>query len=141
LLAFASHEKQAIRSQAERLLGKDWPPAAGQVEMVDPPLQRRRSRVRDSSSRLACEGATSDTQSDFGQRVHRTAHATAADFEHVGVDHRGRDIGVTQQLLHVRMSYPDCKRAVANECLMVWGVAGLLMPAASKARLNARWNV
>ena len=34
------------------------------------------------------------------QPVRRTAHAEAATVQHMGVDHRGRDVLVTQQLLH-----------------------------------------
>lgn len=39
-------------------------------------------------------------RSNQRQRVDRTAHCTASDLEHMGVDHRRGDVGVPQQRLH-----------------------------------------
>jgi hypothetical protein len=48
--------------------------------------------------RLLC-GSLYQLSSSRAQRVHRTAHATPADLEHMRANHRRRNIGMAKQFL------------------------------------------
>ena len=73
----------------------------------------------------------------FLKEVRRASHAAPASVENVGVDHRGLDVAVPQQLLDGADVVARSSRCVANECRSVCGVAGFEMPTFWTAAANA----
>ena len=65
-------------------------------------------------------------------------HSGTANFQHMRVNHRRRDVGMAEQILHGSDIVTAAEQGRRERVAEVCGVAGFVMPACSTARLKAR---
>ena len=93
------------------------------------------SRRGSESARIDLRFASSLVRAAAHQR---RAHSGTANFQHMRVNHRRRDVGMAEQILHGSNVVTAAEQGRRERVAEVCGVAGFVMPACSTARLKAR---
>ena len=88
-----------VSSRIEQVAVSRYVPVACAHQLYVAGLTARTRPQAELQDRLPC-GSFYQISSSRAQRVHRTAHATLADIEHMRVDHRRLNIGMAKQFLH-----------------------------------------